>query len=162
MAASPDATGKVTNTSSVQEEDGESEIDADAVGEELTSPTTVVPIKNSHVPPEIVLKIGAEGGMVTISRERIEEAWQFRVKVDETTLYDVLSEEDRAGMGVKDFVRTEYAPTLQEALHRLDKYEWFRLCPLGVHPEFLGAVLAEVEKRGGLDQVARWRKRLTS
>jgi hypothetical protein len=113
--------------------------------------------------PEIVLKIGAEGGSLTILRERIaEQGWQFRVKVDETTLYDMLSEEDRRGMRVEDFARTEYAHTFQEALRQLDRYQWFRLYPLDVHPEFLDAVLAEVEKRGGLDEVARWREQLKS
>src|ERR1019366_3140665 len=113
--------------------------------------------------PEIVLEIGAEGGSLTILRERIAEGgWQFRVKLNETTLYDMLSEEDRRGMRVEDFARTEYAYTFQEALSRVDRYQWFRLCPLQVHPEFLDAVLAEVEKRGGPDEAARWREQLKS
>ena len=154
---------KVAFVGSVQEEGEESAANADAVEAELTIPATVVAVKNSSVLPEIVLEIGAEGGSLTILRERIAEGgWQFRVKLNETTLYDMLSEEDRRGMRVEDFARTEYAHTFQEALSRVDRYQWFRLCPLQVHPEFLDAVLAEVEKRGGPDEVARWREQLKS
>jgi hypothetical protein len=121
----------------------------------------VIGPKKSNVLPEIILEIGAEGGSVTISRERIaEEGWQFRVKVDETTLYDMLSDEDRGGMAVEDFTRTEYTFKFEEALRRLDVYQWFRLYPLDVHPEFLDVVLAEVGKRGGLEEVDRWRRQL--
>src|SRR5262249_7031765 len=116
----------------------------------------VIAPKKSNALPEIILKIGAEGGTVTISRERIaEKNWQFRTKLDETTLYDMLSDEDRSGMTVKDFARTEYTLTFQEALKRLDVYKWFRLYPIDVHPEFLDTVLAEVGKRGGSDEVGR-------
>ena len=150
---------KVANVGSVQEAGEESAANADAVDNSNDSGA----VENSNVLPEIVLEIGAEGGSLTILRERIAEGgWQFRVKLNETTLYDMLSEEDRRGMRVEDFARTEYAHTFQEALSRVDRYQWFRLCPLDVHPEFLDAVLAEVEKRGGPDEVARWREQLKS
>ncbi len=133
----------------------------DAAADEVEAELAVS--KNSNLLPEVVLEAAAEGGLVTISRERIaEEGWQFRAKVDETTLYDMLSEEDRGGMRPEDFARTECAPTFQEALRRFDKYSWYRLHPLHVHPEFLDAVLAEVGKRGGSDEVVRWREQLKS
>jgi hypothetical protein len=152
---------KVADVGSVQKEGEQSEAGAHEVEAELIIPTTVIANKNSKVLPQIVLKIGAEGGSLTILRERIlEQGWQFRIELNETTLYDMLSDEDRRGMGVEDFARTEYAHTFQEALRRIDRYQWFRLEPLEVHPEYLHAVLAEVEKNGGLDEVARWRERL--
>jgi hypothetical protein len=72
----------------------------------------------------------------------------------------MLSEEDQRGMRVEDFARTECAQTFQEALRRIDRYQWFLLYPLEIHPEYFDAVLAEVAKNGGLDEVARWRERL--
>ena len=145
----------------VQKGDEQSETGAHGTEVELKTQTTVIANKNSKVLPEIVLKVGAEGGTLTILRERIvEQGWQFRIELNETTLYDMLSEEDQRGMRVEDFARTEYAPTCQEALRRIDRYQWFRLYPLEVHPEYLDAVLAEVRKNGGLDEVARWRERL--
>jgi hypothetical protein len=154
---------KVADVGRVQKEGEQSEAGAHEVEAELIIPTTVIANQNSNVLPEIVLEIGAEGGSLTILRERIaEQGWQFRVELNETTLYDMLSEEDQRGMRVEDFARTEYAHTFQEALRRIDQYEWFRLYPLEVHPEFLDAVLAEVRKNGGLDEVARWREQLES
>jgi hypothetical protein len=64
--------------------------------------------------PEVVIEVVAEGGSLAILRERIAEGWQFRVELDETTLYDMLSEEDRPGMEVADFALTEYAQTFKE------------------------------------------------
>ncbi len=145
----------------VQKEGEQSNAGAHEVEAELIIPTTVIANNSSEVLPEIVLKIGAEGGTLTILREQIvEQGWQFRIELNETTLYDMLSEEDQRGMGVEDFARTEYAPTCQEALRRIERYQWFRLYPLEVHPEYLDAVLAEVAKNGGLEEVARWRERL--
>jgi hypothetical protein len=50
--------------------------------------------------------------------------------------------------------------SFDEALGLLnDRYPgWFRLY-LKAHPEFLDAVLAEVEKKGSPDDVARWLER---
>lgn len=124
-------------------------------------PTTAPTGEKPDVLPEIVLKIGAEGGSLTILRERVvEQGWRFRVELNETTLYDMLSEEDQRGMRAEDFARFEYAQTFQEALGRIEKYQWFRLYPLQVHPEYLDAVLSEVRKNGGSDEVARWREEL--
>ena len=108
---------------------------------------------------EIVLEVGAEGGSITLLRERrADENWQFQMKTDETALYDALSEEDRNGM---DFVaQTGYVHSFNEALALLDRYQWFSLCPLKVHPELLDAVLLKVRKRGGPTEEARWREEL--
>jgi hypothetical protein len=115
--------------------------------------------KESTTLRETVLEVGAEGGSITLLRERkAGEDWQFQVKTDETTLDDLLSEVDRNGI---DFVaQTGYLHSFNEALPLLDRYPWFSLCPLKVHPEFLDAVLLEVRKRGGPTEETRWRERL--
>jgi hypothetical protein len=152
---------KVADVCSVQKHGDQSAASAHEVEAELITPTTVIANNDSKVRPEIVLEILAEGGSLTILRERIlGKGWQFLVKLNETTLFHMLSEEDQQGMRVEDFARTEYAHTFEEALRQIDKYKWFRLTPGEVHPEFLDAVLAEVGKNGGLDEVARWRERL--
>jgi hypothetical protein len=152
---------KVTDVGSVQKGGVQSEAGAHETEAELTIQTTVIANENLKVLREIVLKIGAEGGSLTVLRERtVEQGWQFRIELNETTLYDMLSEEDQRGMRVEDFARTECAQTFQEALRRIDRYQWFLLYPLEIHPEYFDAVLAEVAKNGGLDEVARWRERL--
>jgi hypothetical protein len=109
---------------------------------------------------EIVLEVGAEGGSITLLREKkADEDWQFQMKTNETAFYDLLLEEDRNEIG-KYFAQTGYVQTFTEALGLLDRYAWFGLYPLKVHPEFLEAVLLEVRKRGGATQEARWREEL--
>jgi hypothetical protein len=155
-------TEKVADVGSVQQVGGERGAHGDKVEAELTIPTTGTASKNSNVVPEIVLEIGAEGGSVTILRERSAgDVWRFQMKTDESTLHDFLSKEDQ---GMNLVGQTGYVHSLHEALGLLnDKYpEWFCLCPLDVHPEFLDAVLAEIGKRGGSDEVARWREQLKS
>ena len=110
---------------------------------------------------EIVLKIGSEGGSLTILRERQagNEEWRFCVERNETALYDLLSEEDRGEFG-KYVSKSGFFHSFGEALTLLDRYPWFKLYPVEVHPEFLDSVIAEVGKRGGAAAVARWRQKL--
>jgi hypothetical protein len=74
-------------------------------------------------------------------------------------LYDLLSEDDRGEMG-EYIAQTGYAHSFLEALSQFDRYPWFHLYPVRVHPEFLEAVLVEVGKRGGAHEAARWREQL--
>ncbi len=109
---------------------------------------------------EIVLKVGAEGGSLTILRETDpHKNRRFWIEINETALYDLLSEEDRVETG-DYFSKTGRVQSFQEALHLLDRYPWFQLHPLMVHPEFLNAVLSEVKKRGGADAEGYWREQL--
>jgi hypothetical protein len=109
---------------------------------------------------EIVLKIGSEGGSLTILRERnADEGWHFRIERNETALCDLLSEEDRREGG-EYFAQTGYLHSFNGALAILDRYPWFNLYPVEVHPEFLEAVLLEVRKRGGGTAETRWREKL--
>ena len=109
---------------------------------------------------ETVLEIGAEGGSITLLRERkAGEDWQFQVETNESALYDLLSEADRNKIG-EQFAETGYVRSFQEGMVLLDRYPWFRFHPLNVHPEFLNSVLIEVRKRGGTIEEARWREML--
>lgn len=110
---------------------------------------------------EIVLEVGAEGGSLRILRERKEdnEAWRFCVERNETALYDLLSEEDRGELE-KYGSRSVYRYSFGEALTLLDRYSWFDLYPVKVHPEFVDSVIAEVGKRGGAAAVTRWQQEL--
>ena len=109
---------------------------------------------------EVVLQVGAEGGSLTLVRERTgEEDWRFQMQRNEAALYDLDSEEDRGDKG--DYSsQTDYVDSFHEGLHLLDEYEWFRLYPIEVHPEFLDAILLEVKKRGDPSDETRWRERL--
>jgi NAD-dependent deacetylase len=106
--------------------------------------------------PETVVEVGCEGGSITLLRKRgAGEAWKFRLGINEVALYDMLSEEDLAGLGpaVKE---SGYVHSFPEALGLLDQYQWFKLVPLEVHPEYLDAVLLAVRDRGGPERAASW------
>jgi hypothetical protein len=78
---------KVTDVGSVQKGGVQSEAGAHETEAELTIQTTVIANENLKVLREIVLKIGAEGGSLTVLRERtVEQGWQFRIELNETTL----------------------------------------------------------------------------
>src|SRR5690348_11202935 len=106
---------------------------------------------------EIVLKVGAEGGELTLLRERKNtgEEWQFRMERDESMLYDLLSEGDRGNIG-EYLEHSGYVQSFHEGLSLLDRYEWFLLHPVQVHPDFLDAVLLEVRQRGGRASERHW------
>lgn len=108
-------------------------------------------------PYETILKMGAEGGSLTIfGKRKATGAWQFRVERDETTLYDMLSEEDRAG--AVPFEQNPWIESLDAVLAQIDRYNWPRLYPMSVHPDFRDYIFKEVQKRGGDSEVARWRR----
>jgi hypothetical protein len=110
---------------------------------------------------ETVLQVGAEGGSITLLRERKAGGdWQFRMATNELATYDMLSEEDLVGLGpaVRE---TGYVHSFREALGLLDDGpRWFGLYPIEVHPEYLDAVLRAVRERGGPTEEARWREQL--
>jgi hypothetical protein len=116
--------------------------------------------RGADVASQIIVDIGAEGGSLTVfGQKNAAGEWKFGEKRDETTLYD--SEEDPDGTDFKHFYETTGCIlTFGEAIARLDRYRWFRLYPLEVHPEFLDAVLLEVRMRGGEVEEARWRETL--
>lgn len=103
---------------------------------------------------EVVLEVGAEGGSLTLVRETV---WRFRMKQNEAAIYDLLSENDRSEAGNYSGQSVSVS-SFQEALDLLDKYPWFRLHPVHVHPEFLDEVLSEVRTRGGEQEETRWRE----
>ena len=106
---------------------------------------------------EVVLKVGAEGGSLTVVRQRnAYDDWQFRIERNEFAAYEALSEEDRQGIEFSS--QTGYVRSFEEVLSALDRYPWFDLFPLEVHPEFADAVLREVRKRGGQAAELRWRE----
>jgi hypothetical protein len=116
--------------------------------------------KKQRSASEIVLKVGAEGGSLTLLRKRVAEAeWWFGMERNEEAIYDLLDEEDRP-KSANYFSRTKWVCSFQEGLNLLDKYPWFNLYPLYVHPEFFNAVLFEVGTRGGTHEAARWRQEL--
>jgi hypothetical protein len=108
---------------------------------------------------EIILKIGAAGGSLTLFGVKSpDDQWKFFTERNETAAYDLLSEEDQAG--ITPFSRTPYIHSIEEALLSLAEYSWFLLTPMEIHPEFQNKILAEVKHLGGKSAIERWERRL--
>jgi hypothetical protein len=81
---------------------------------------------------EVILRVGAEGGDITLHGVRTENGWRFQRKVVDQTACMLDEEEIRHD--------SLFTSSWDEALALLDRYPWRRLYPLEVHPEFQQAV----------------------
>lgn len=83
-------------------------------------------------PIETILRVGAEGGSITLQGRMVDADWQFRLAREERLL-----DEDAHG-------QSNWIDTWPDALMALDRYPWARLYPLDVHPLFADRVRAGV------------------
>ena len=104
---------------------------------------------------ELILRVGTEGGDITLYGIRAENGWRFQRNVVDQTPRML---EEQEILHASDLVAT-----WEEALVLLDRYPWTRLSPREVHPEFRHAVWAAVEKRYAGDSpeadLDRWHER---
>lgn len=105
---------------------------------------------------ETILELGGEGGSLTLfGNINAVGQWHFWTNTDETSYLELLDEEDLRGLGSLTST-SESVASLPEAVVLLDKYPWYQLTPLQVHPNFRNAILDEVKKRGTPEEVDRW------
>jgi hypothetical protein len=111
---------------------------------------------------EVVLEIGAEGGSITLLRDLSGEVPRFLLETNESALWSLLDDEDDGPPSPPPPPRPPevVGSTLAEALVALERYPWFTLYPVKVHPELAGEIEARVLARGGNKALAEWRKRL--
>lgn len=115
------------------------------------------PARQGNITTDVtILELGAEGGSLTLfgNREAAGQ-WKFWTQTDENTMGDLLDEEDIRGLGS---LVGKHGPvsSLPEALALLDKYQWYRLAPLQIHPEFRSAIQSEVQGRCTPEELAFW------
>jgi hypothetical protein len=88
---------------------------------------------------QTIVKVGAEGGSVTLYGQPSAQGWLFsRTVNDQTPLMLDQSEIRHSSSTVADWA---------EALILLDKYPWASLVPIKVHPGFAEQILAAVSQR---------------
>jgi hypothetical protein len=108
---------------------------------------------------EIVLRVGAEGGSLTVYRVPFDEGrWLWHVVTNEVALYDLLGDDD--DLDPSGALQRTSAESFEDAIERLDRYPWVRLYPLQVHKDYREAVLRAVLDRGGEREERRWRSLL--
>lgn len=88
---------------------------------------------------EVILRVGAEGGDVTLYGVKTERGWRFsRTLVDQTPgLIDEPAIAHETGL----------VTTWDEALALIDRYPWQHLVPVVMHPEFASRVRVALEAR---------------
>lgn len=109
---------------------------------------------------EVVLKVGAEGGSITLTRDRTGGQPRYFLEREESTMWSLLDEDDGGPPAPPPRPPPPelVGATLAEALEALARYPWFLLMPLRVHPEDAAEIEAEVRTRGGEEALARWRR----
>ena len=96
---------------------------------------------------------------VALAVEVSGEVPRFLLATNEIAMWDLLSEED--GPAPPPTPPRAVGSALAEALEALDRYRWFRLLPMRIHPELAAEIEAGVLARGGEKALARWRERLS-
>jgi hypothetical protein len=111
------------------------------------------------VKQELVLKIGAAGGSLSVWSVNAKDGTRsFVVKRDESTLRAFMDEEDANGLSFDS--ETELLHSFADALIALGRDPWHLFSPLFVHQDFIDPVLAAVLNFGGEEEVTRWRRKL--
>ena len=87
---------------------------------------------------KVILKVGAEGGDVTLLGMKSSGEWRFKVSSDDHSP-ELIDEEP-----VHSSSKT--TSSWSEALSLLGRYPWQRLYPIEVHPEFRAAVWEEISR----------------
>jgi hypothetical protein len=117
----------------------------------MTSPHT------NHTEPTVILEAGFEGGSLTMLGAKTAGGWRFKIAVDEGTMFDLLSDEDRAGMTPRDLRRkSDWVDGWEAALALLNQRRyWHMTSPDRVHPDFRRRIWACVQERFGRDEARR-------
>lgn len=97
---------------------------------------------------QAIVKVGGEGGSLTLYGIQSTDGWQFRVETDEAALLD---DEDMPNLPQRPWVAT-----WRSALKQLDAYPWTRLHAVTVHPEFRDRVFKALQGRKKKGLVVDW------
>lgn len=104
--------------------------------------------------PEIIFKLGAEGGSITLMGRRLDEnVWLYSLLSSDCSEDRALSVERNFYVSTKESESSSWA----DAIKLLDHYPcWYLLFPIEINHDFKSAIFDEVEKRGGSDALKSW------
>lgn len=108
---------------------------------------------------ELILKVGAAGGSISLwSVTAKDGSRSFVVTTDESTLKDLMTEEEAEGLAFKS--KTAPLHSFADALIALGHYPWHLLYPMFVHQDFKDVIFTAVMDLGGEKEVSRWQRKL--
>jgi hypothetical protein len=99
---------------------------------------------------DVILKAGGEGGSIVLYGLRVGSGWSFSL--------DFIVPEPTS----PTFPNQDVVDTWEDAIALLDRYDWYRLRPVRLHPDFRERILDAVAARIGAGQgqlspdVRRW------
>lgn len=106
---------------------------------------------------QVILQVGSEGGKLSLLGMQSNSAWQFCLDTDESTLIDLIDDEDAVDeVEEGEIEKSPWVPTWRGALKRLDAYPWTKLYPLVVHREFRDRVFKALQAREKKGSVIDW------
>lgn len=103
---------------------------------------------------QVIVKVGAEGGSLTLYGIQSPDGWQFRVETNEAALVDDDDDDD----DMLDLPKRPWVTAWRSALKQLDSYPWTRLYPLKVHPDFRDRVFKALQTRHKKEPVINWNR----
>jgi len=105
---------------------------------------------------EIIVKLGAEGGHVTLYGARLEDgAWLFSKSQNENTLRDILSAEEQKSLQTWFEQQSNIVLGWEHGVSLLPS-AWPLLYPLEVHPEFREQIWHLAAERAGRYRLGDW------
>jgi hypothetical protein len=108
---------------------------------------------------ELILKVGTAGGSISVWSVSAQDGTRsFVVKTDESTIKELMTDEDAAGIAFKS--KTGSLNFFADALTVLGRYPWHLLYPMFVHQDFIDPVLTAVMNLGGEKLANRWQRKL--
>ncbi|MFD3448973.1 NAD-dependent deacylase [Microbacteriaceae bacterium 4G12] len=110
---------------------------------------------------ETILKVGAEGGTISIIKEFSDDNICYYIRRNESLLTDFLDDED---MDLRDNLRSKSGllNDFFEAITELDRYPWTRLSPVFVHKDYRDKVKSILKSKDvGIAVMNKWSKILS-
>lgn len=109
--------------------------------------------------PEIILKIGAEGGSITLYGFLSDHGFQL-FSIDTYDCSDDEAEHE-ASSDINQISDQNSASSWPDAFNLIKRYpSWYRLHPMVLHPDFESRILDEVRNCGGDAALKRWQEAL--
>jgi hypothetical protein len=106
-----------------------------------------------HTAAETILEALFEGGSLTVYGIKAANGWRFKIATDEGTMFDLLSDEDRAGTTPSDYRHEPaWVDSWDDVLASLNERRyWHMFCAEQVHPDFRQRVWTAVRESAACD-----------
>ncbi|MBT2655355.1 uracil-DNA glycosylase [Bacillus sp. ISL-18] len=116
-----------------------------------------VGVTNNTIEDQVILRLGGEGGSISLYGKEHKGKWYFSLHTNEIALVDFLEDEELSHHLISKSLIVE---GFHNGLRLLDEYPWVHLVPHDLHPLFADEIITEVKKRISNDKsrLYRWER----